>query len=294
MEQATYETPVFEEPQFDEPAPRHPIAIMEMPDNPADDVQAHILETYKGQAEALIPTDEYTLKSCAEFIEQCKLAAKRVEEKRTAQVDPLNKQVKAINEVLIPVRDAFKTLAATVAKKASDFIEDQRLAAQREQQRLIAEANKKKLEEERQAEEARKAAEAARSQGDESTAVEMESKADEAAMAAALTAPLTVQQPARSVDLGGGSTLSFGNQKPDWTLAGWDKKKPLPVIDQGKPDPRIASLVGDLRKLPEGIQWLLRFCEINPVLLNKACANEQFPAPFAMTKKAGASSLRGK
>ena len=113
------------------------------------------LSLYQQRVNSLVPTDDLTVKSCGEFVEQCKLAAKRVEDKRTALTEPLNKQVKDINAIYMPVRDAFQGMAKAVTMRVNKFIDDRRRAAELEQQRLLAEAAKKQAELDRKAQEAK-------------------------------------------------------------------------------------------------------------------------------------------
>lgn len=245
------------------------------------------LVVYQKRAGELVPSDELTVRQCAEFIEQCKLAEKRVEAKRKEQVDPLNAQVKEINNLYKPVADAFSALWRSVDEKVSRFVHQQRIKAQQEQQRLIDEAKKKQAEEEAKADAARKAAEEARAAGEEKLAAKLEAKADKAEVKASMVTAPIVLAPERTMDLGG-NTLSVSAPKKDWMLAAWDKSKPLPVLDAS-----LAPLIGKVDALPEGIRWLLRFCDVNPVRLNAAFkSGEKFPAPFAETDKFGGSTLR--
>lgn len=114
-----------------------------------------------------------------------------------------------------------------------------------------------------------------------------ENKSNKAELASENVVPTVVQQVSRTIDLGS-STLSTKAPKNIWILAGWDKQKPLRVTD-----PKLAELVGDLSKLPEGIQFLLKHADLNPVYLNKAYGVITFPKPFADAPDYG-SSVRGK
>ena len=252
-----------------------------------DTEEQTLLVTYQQRAATLIPSDDLTVRQCAEFIEECKLAEKRQEQKRKDKVDPLNAEVKAINALYMPVRDAFGQLWRSVDERVSRFVHEQRQKAQLEQQRLIAEAKKKQDEEDAKAEAARKAAEAARQAGDTKLAAKLDAKAEKSEVKASMiTAPI-VLAPERTMDLGG-NTLSVSAPKKDWMLPGWDKAKPLPVLDAS-----LAALIGKTDALPEGLRWLLRFCDVNPVRLNAAFkSGEKFPAPFGETDKFGGSTLR--
>ena len=254
---------------------------------PADADEVQLLAIYEQRASVLVPTDDLTVRQCAEFIEECKLAEKRQEQKRKDKVGPLNAEVTAINALYMPVRDAFGLLWRTVDEKVSRYVHEQQQKARLEQQRLIAEAKKKRDEEDAKAEAVRKAADAARQAGDDKLAAKLDARADKAEVKASMiTAPI-VLAPERTMDLGG-HTLSVNAPKKDWIMAGWDKAKPLPVLDAS-----LAPLIGNTESLPEGLRWLLRFCDINPVRLNAAFkSGEKFPVPFAETDKFGGSTLR--
>ena len=247
------------------------------------------LQQYQEKAATLIPKDELTIKQCAAFIEECKTAAKRVEEKRQVIVGPLNKQVDEANAVYIPVRDAFKSLAKAVDTKVAVFIAEQKRKAEEEQRRINAEAERRRLELERKAEAERRKAQEAAAQGDAEASAKLEAKAEQIEAKAATVAPTVVETPANTIKLGD-STLSVKAPPKDWILPGWDKTKPLPVLSGS-----FTPLVGDLAKLPDGLRWLLRFCDVNPVRLNQAFkSGERFPKPFAEIEKFGGSTLRSK
>lgn len=266
------------------------LAVVPNDDEPQDDLQQQ-LSVYQERALKLIPSDDLTVRQCAAFIEECKLAEQRVEQKRKDLVDPLNTKVKEHNTVYMPVRDAFSALWRAVDQRVSRFLHEQRIKAEQEQRRLIQEANRKKAEEEAKAEEARKAAEAARTAGDEKLAAKMDAKADKADVKASMVAAPLAAAPERTVSLGV-NTLSVRAPKKDWVLSGWDKAKPLRVIFGGKADPRIAALIGNFDALPDGVRFVLQHCDLNPVHLNKSFGTVKFPAPFAETDKFGGSTLR--
>lgn len=247
------------------------------------------LERYREQAATLIPKDELTLQQCAVFVAECKKAANRVEAARTALVEPHNKIVKDTNALYMPVRQAFQDLARAVDMRAGAFLAEQRRIAEEEQRRINAEAERKRIELERKAEEERKKAEEAAKAGDEQAAAKAAAKAEKIEAKAATVAPTVVETPANTIKLGD-STLSVKAPQKDWILPGWDKTKPLPVLSGS-----FTPLVGDLAKLPDGLRWLLRFCDVNPVRLNQAFkSGERFPKPFAEIEKFGGSTLRSK
>lgn len=335
------------------------------------DTKEKEIQVYRDKVNALIPTDDRSVTSCGLFVEQCKLAAKRVEGERENLVGPLNAQVKKLNAERIPVRDAFLAMAKAVTERVNKFIEDRRLAAELEQKRINDEIAAKQAELDRKAEEARQEAERIRQEqerqareaaeqvrlnearrvelerqrladiraaeqairdGNEKAAREAEAraqaakeaeeelarkaeaerleaeaeqarlakeaekkeaKADTLEMKASELVPSMVSEVSKKVELED-STVSFaGGGKEIWSLPGWDKKEKLRVVFNGEADRRIAKLIGDLDKLPPGVQFILGHCALDPVFLNKSFGSVKFPEPFAKTKDYSRSSVRG-
>ncbi len=236
------------------------------------------LALYQQKVSALVPTDDRTVKSCGEFVEQCKLAAKRVEDKRTALTEPLSKQVKDINAIYMPVRDAFSGMAKAVTVRVNKFMEDRKRAAELEQQEILAEAARKQAELDRKAREAKAKAAQALESGDEVAATVLESKAAILEQKASEVVPMQVAAPNGKVDLGT-STVSFGGAKKVWALPGWDKEEKL-YADS-------AILYG------VDLNWLIRFCVVDTVRLNAAFkSGEVFPKPFIVTNDYSKSRVR--
>jgi len=236
------------------------------------------LALYQQRVNALVPIDDLTVKSCGEFVEQCRLAAKRVEDKRTALTEPLNKQVKDINAIYMPVRDAFQGMAKAVTMRVNKFLDDRRRAAELEQQRLLAEAAKKQAELDRKAAEARAQAAQAAENGNDVAATVLESKAVILEQKAAEVVPMQVAVPNGKVELET-STVSFGGVKKVWALPGWDGKTKLYADN-----PMLADVDMD---------WLKRFCVIDPVRLNAAFkSGEVFPKPFIVGNDYSSSRVR--
>ena len=272
---------VAEEPEL------HPAEDAEKVVNIPQAEREQYLALYQQRVNALVPIDDLTVKSCGEFVEQCKLAAKRVEEKRTALTEPLNKQVKDINAIYMPVRDAFQSMAKAVTIRVNKYLDDRRRAAELEQQRLLAEAARKQAELDRKAQEAMAKAAQALESGDEVAATVLESKAMILEQKAAEVVPMQVAVPNGKVELET-STVSFVGATKVWSLNGWDKKKPLRVLD-----PALASLVGDLSKLPEGVRFILQHSDLNPVHLNASYKGGlKFPVPFAEVSDYSGSRVR--
>lgn len=254
---------------------------------PADQRETE-LALYRKRAESLIPKDALTLKICAEFVAECKDTAKRVEEKRVERVKPFNDEVDEINAVRIPVRELFKDMAKIVTTRINQYNHALTLAAELEQQKRNKAAELEQAELDRKAEEARAAAQVASDAGDVKTAIKLESKALQLEQKAAEVVPDQAMLPSNKIELGE-VTMSFSGPKKIWSLTGWDKKKPLPLLS-----PELAKLVGDLSKLPAGIQFLLQHADLNPVRLNASYkGGATFPAPFAIVNDFSGSSMRG-
>lgn len=265
--------------------------------NPAEDAEKVLripqaereqyLGFYQQKVNGLVPVDDATVKSIGEFVEQCKLAAKRVEEKRTLLVSPLNKQVKEINAIYMPVADTFIGFATEATIRVNKFIEDRKRKAELEQQEILAEAARRQAELDRKAREAREQAAQAAESGNEVKATVLESKATILEQKAVEVVPMQVAMPNGKVELET-STVSFGGAKKVWSLPGWaDKKKPLRLND-----PSLAALVGDVSKLPEGVRFLIQHGDLNPVHLNKSFGTIPFPAPFMVVNDYSKSTVR--
>lgn len=236
-----------------------------------------------------VPRDDLSVKRCGRVVEQFKLCAKREEADRKHQLEPHEKEVKRINAEIMPVVKIFTEAARLVTERVNRFLDDRRRAAELEQQRINAEAAKKQALLDRQAQEAKDKAAAAAAAGDMVAATVMENKAVILEQKAAEVIPMQAAQPLRKVELEE-STVSFGGAKKVWSLTGWaDKKKPFRVID-----PALASLVGDLSKLPEGVRFILKHADLNPVYLNASYkGGEKFPAPFVEVNDYSKSTVRG-
>lgn len=249
------------------------------------------LAYYEGRLKEMKePVNDLEVASWADLHEELKLTYKRYEAKRKAKVDPLNKQVTEINQYYMPKVKSLEEMARRSGNVVANFIEQKRIAAEREQQRLIEDAKRAEAERIAKAEAERKAAEEAKAKGDAVAAVEHETKAEmmelEAVQAAA---PPVVEVQSRTLDLGT-SKLTVGKFTKTWLLPGWDGKEKLTALDD-----RLRAIVGDPEKLPANLRWLLAHCEVSAVLLNASVKTAtSFPSPFTITKKPGATTLRGK
>lgn len=247
-----------------------------------------VIALYRKRASSLIPKDALSLKICAEFVAECKETAKRVEEKRVERVKPFNDEVDAINAVRIPVRELFKDMAKLVTSRVNEYNYELERKALLEQQQRNREAELRQAELDRKADEARAAAQEAQAAGDVKAAIKLESKALQLEQKAAEVVPEQAALPSNTVELGD-TTVSFNGPKKIWSLPGWDKKKPLPVLS-----PELAKLVGDVSKLPAEIQFILQHADLNPVRLNASYkGGMKFPAPFAIVNDFSGSSVRG-
>ncbi len=221
MEQiARYEIPHTDEPweiPQEESNGAPAVCVQEMPDDPTEEVRAHILDVYRHQADALVPADETSEKSVLLFIDQCKESAKRLDKARRAKTDPLNEEIETITK---PYREAiseFKRLQGLVETKLNQYRIRRANEIAAAQRKAIQDAAVARAEQERLEREKREAAEAERAKGNEAKAVEMDMQADEAAMTAAITAPLVVEQQKKTVDLGD-SKMTVRTVK-DWVFS---------------------------------------------------------------------------
>lgn len=236
------------------------------------------LALYQEKVNALVPVDDRTVQSIGEFVEQCKLAAKRVEEKRTLLVSPLNKQVSEINATYKPVVDTFLGFAKAATIRVNKFIEDRKRKAELEQQEILAEAARRQAELDRKAREAREQAAQAAESGNEVKATVLESKATILEQKAVEVVPMQVAMPNGKVELET-STVSFGGAKKVWSLPGWNKESKLYA------DSAILDGVD--------MNWLRRFCVVDTVRLNAAFkSGEVFPKPFIVTNDYSKSRVR--
>lgn len=170
--------------------------------------------------------------------------------------------------------------AAIVAAKAAGDRKAAKLAQEALERTQAAEAQKV-----RDDEAARLAAEEDQERLNK-LAVKADGKAEKAELAASNVTTTVIQQQSKTIDLGT-SKLSTKAPKKVWILPGWDKAKPLRVTDA-----KLAKLVGDLDKLPEGVRFLLKYSDLNPVHLNKAFGEVPFPEPFGTADDFGGAALR--
>jgi hypothetical protein len=256
------------------------------------------LEVVKTQFLGLVPTDELSAKRCAALAATCTFASKHAESQRTTVTDPLNKQVKEQNLIWQPIVKGFEELGKRGKEAVAKWIDDRRKEQEREQKRLLDEAKAKQDALDRKAEEERQEAERLRLEGDKATTIEeaeifyqyadkLEQKAEKTELKAAQVVTQVAPMQSKTLDLGGAS-LSTKAPRNTWLLVGWDKAKSLKVTD-----PKLAALVGDLSKLPEGVQFLLKHADLNPVYLNKSFGVIEFPAPFAIVPDYSGSQVRG-
>lgn len=298
------ETAVETEPNYDmeldgddiygqpEPAAAIPAITDQVPDG--DDVEqvGKALELYvtsqEEAAKALVPVDDMSLQACADAVAVLKRAATSMEERRVERVTPLNSEVTKINKAYTPWVKRIDGLWRRVNASANQFVDERQQALEAEQRRRDEEAKTAQALLDQQAEDARIAAQAAQEKGDTVAAVHLEAEAEQLQLKAAEVVPEVLPQQETRIATGCG-TLSLGGAKMTWSLTGWDKKKAIPAMS-----PLFASLVGDITKLPEGVQFLLKVCDVSPVHLNALykVPGAKFPAPFKEIKDYGKSSLR--
>ncbi|MBF0260250.1 MAG: hypothetical protein HQL97_00255 [Magnetococcales bacterium] len=254
------------------------------------DKLADIMKAYETEAADLTAHDNISLLRCAAFVETCKVAQAHAAKRREGLVGPLNAQVKKHNAVWMPLEKGFDAAWRKALGTANRYIAERDAAIEAEQRRLAAEAAAAQALIDQQQREAEEAAKKAAEEGDFVAAVELESKAEELRVQAAEIVPEVVPQESNKVQLDSGATLSLGGKgKRIWVLPGWDKKKALPALDE-----KFAGLVGDITKLPEGVQFLLSVCDVNPVHLNAKwkAPGAKFPRPFIDAPDYSKGSLR--
>lgn len=245
------------------------------------------------------PTTALALKQLAALAATCTFSARFAEQQRVAIVGPHNKIVDDENAIWMPIVKKGKEKAREIGAIITKAIDDQRKADQLAQQRLIDEANRAQAELDRKAEEDRLEAERLRLEAEkantpaekaqlEKKADKLEAKAEQLELKSSQVVTQVVVTQEKTLDLGG-VTLSTRAPKNTWMLAGYDKVKPLRITD-----PKLSALVGDLSTLPEGLQFLLKHADLNPVYLNKSFGVIAFPAPFATVPDYSGSQVRGK
>lgn len=257
------------------------------------------LEACKTRFTTLRPVDPLTVKQCAALIETCTFASRYAERRRTEIVKPLNALVDDANAIWQPIVKGFKEIASVRGAEVSKWIDDQLREQARLQRKAIDDARAAQEALDRKAEQERQEAERIRQLADHAKTIEeaevlhlqadkLEKKADlHELKAEQVVTPVVVAQP-KAIDLGS-STFSAKSPKRTYLLAGWDRFKPLRLTDS-----KLASLIGDAEKLPDGLKFIIQHSELSPVLLNKSFGVIKFPAPFAEIDDYGGSSVRTK
>lgn len=252
---------------------------------------AKLTAAYEEQAKALTITDALSYKRTAALVETCKVASAHAEAKRKAIVDPLNAKVKEANATWKPIVDGFDKIVLGKGAEMSRYVYNEQQRIEREQQAANAEAARKQAKLDEEAAALRKQADEKADAGDTVGAVVDEGKAQRLELKAAQVVPQVVpNQAPRKVDLGG-STMSVKAPEKTWLLTGWDKLKPIKIMQGDKPDHRLAELLKGFDALPAGIQFLLKNADLNPVHLNKSFGVTTFPSPFEESLKFGAPRL---
>lgn len=225
--------------------------------------------------QALVIVDEGSYRAAATFAAECRLAARRLEERRVAEAAPLRAALKDLDAVYVPVRDAFRAIASRVEVRMSTYLESERQKAAQAQMALAAQAEAERARLQAEATAAQQAAAHAAANGDLAAAEQARAEAEVATQTAATTLPPLVAMPSRTVATPT-ATVTVRAPQQTWTLPGWDGRSPLALTD-----PQLASLVGDLAALPPGVQFLLRAGVLSAARLNALWrAGVPFPAPF--------------
>lgn len=235
------------------------------------------------------PFDDSSLLECGLTIQFYKETAKMAEG-RKAELTEENKDLLATIKWWGERATVCKEKAKGLSVGLNEFIYERQQAAIREQQRLNALAEQERLRLERERREAEQVAQAAAAAGNLEVAAVAEAKAQELAVQADFTVPDVTPVQSKTLDLGCGVTLSGKAPEEEWKLTGWDKAKPLRVTS-----PLLKELLGDLSKLPDGVQFVLKHADLNPVHLNATFKGGalEFPKPFTKGPKFGGSVLRG-
>ena len=248
---------------------------------------------------AILPVDERSLKQLAALGATAANSAKFAEKSRLAVTAPLNEKVNEANALWMPIVKRGKAMAQQIGAVIAKAVDDARRAKAIEQQRLIDDAKAKQDEIDRKAKAAREESERVRSEAFLAKTIEeadvlhqqadkLEKKADVLDIKSEQVVVKVVEMQGKTLDLGA-STFSARAPKKTWMLAGWDKQKPLRCTD-----PALADILGNLNLLPEGVKFLLRYSDLNPVRLSKAFGEVEFPQPFAVVDEFKGSSFRAK
>ena len=198
-----------------------------------------------------------------------------------------------------PIVKGFEAMGKAKAAEVAQWVDEVNEKAAELQRKEIADKKAKQDELDRKVTAERDEADRIRREAAQATTIEdaerlhqqadkMEAKADKHELAASNVVTIVIPTQAKTIDLGS-SMLVTKAPKKKWILAGWDAQKPLRLTDS-----KLSALVGDLEKLPEGVRFLLKYSDLNPVYLNKAFCEVPFPSPFAETKDYGGSQVRGK
>jgi hypothetical protein len=253
----------------------------------------------KTRFSALVPVNELSAKRCAALASTCTFASKHAEAQRTTITAPLNQQVTETNAIWQPIVKGFEELARVQKTAVSKWVDEERRKAQVAQQKLIDEAKAKQDALDRKVQEERAEVERLRLEAAQCKTIaeaevlhqeadRMEKKAAVHEVKASQVVTEVAPMQAKTLDLGS-SSFSAKAPKNTYILPGWDKAKPLRLTD-----PKLATIVGDWSKLPEGVQFLLKHSDLNPVHLNKAFGVIEFPEPFAVVPDYSGGSVRTK
>lgn len=235
------------------------------------------------------PFDDLSLLEYACTIESMKVLERHALKRREA--------IEETNQALLDGIETWRKIAKACNEKAkkmgstmNQYIYERDRAALKEQQRLNALAEQERLRLQKLEDDASKAARDKAQAGDVIGAAKSEAKAQQLAVKAEMTTADVVPMQAKTLDLGGGVTLSGKAPDKEWKLPGWDKSKPLRLNS-----PLLESLIGDMQALPEGVRFLLAHADLNPVYLNATYKGGfiRFPKPFDEGLKFGSSTLRG-
>jgi hypothetical protein len=250
------------------------------------------LATYKERAKDFDTITEEKLEEAAIFVGGCKAAEQWIEADRQAKVKPLNDEVRSINDAHNKIKGGFEASRKQVEEQVGAFKREQKRLSEEAQRKAIADAEREKREKEIKAEQERqRLAKLQEAMPETPTAAQQkqlakaEERLTEAEIEAATVAPAqVVEQVSNTIKTGAGS-VTFGDDKKEWVLPGWDKKKKYRAMDvvDGKV----------LASLPAEIAWLLKVSVLDVPALNQSFKNrDKFPKPFGETEVFGGTTVR--
>jgi hypothetical protein len=170
---------------------------------------------YEAEAAALVPSDDTSAQAAMLFIAKVREAEKKLDAERKAKTDPLRADIERIATPYKMAIDTFAALRNHVQAKLVTYQEHMETLRLEQQRKANADAERVRLLQSQKEEAARLEAERLRSAGDLVGALKQDTKADKAALAAAMTAPVIVEAPPKTIKFEGGLSVTTRKTK-DW------------------------------------------------------------------------------